>query len=76
MNLENVSQENLIFIVNEIKSNLKVVNAAIFNHEDFHLSQYEELLEIYFLVKKKKGQLSMYEVEGVLEELGSLRKQK
>lgn len=76
MNLKVASQENLIFIVDGIKSDLKVVNASIFSHEDFHLDQYEELLEIYLLIQKKQGQLTMYEVEGILEELGDLRKRK
>ncbi|SEM89981.1 DUF1128 domain-containing protein [Lihuaxuella thermophila] len=74
MNLETPSQENLERIVGEIKTSLKVVNAAIINPEDFRLSDYEDLLEIHQMIQKKQGRLTMMEIEGILEELREMRK--
>jgi uncharacterized protein YfkK (UPF0435 family) len=74
MSLEKASPANLAQIVNEIKSSLKVVNAAIIAPADFRLSDYEDLYEIYQMIQKKAGRLTMMEVEGVLYELGTMRK--
>lgn len=74
MNLETASQDNLEWIVNEIKASLKVVNAAIISPEDFRLGDYEDLYEIYKMIQKKEGRLTMLEIEGVLEELREMRK--
>jgi uncharacterized protein YfkK (UPF0435 family) len=74
MSLEKASPANLVQIVNEIKSSLKVVNAAIIAPADFRLSDYEDLYEIYQMIQKKAGRLTMMEVEGVLDELGTMRK--
>lgn len=74
MSLETASQENLIQIVNEIKNSLRVVNSAIISPEDFRLSDYEDLYYIYQMIQKKEGRLTMMEVDGILEELGEMRK--
>jgi uncharacterized protein YfkK (UPF0435 family) len=74
MNLETASLTNLAKIVHEIKASLKVVNAAIIAPEDFRLGDYEDLYEIYQMIQKKGGRLTMMEVEGVLDELGAMRK--
>jgi uncharacterized protein YfkK (UPF0435 family) len=73
LNLNSPTQENLSWIVNQIKNHLKVVNAALITPEDFTLDQYPDLLEIYQLIEKKQGRLSMMEIEGILEELRQLR---
>ncbi|MFC7441933.1 DUF1128 domain-containing protein [Laceyella putida] len=73
MNLATPTRENLEFVVNEIKGNLKVVNAAIITADDFKLEQYEELLDIYHMIEKKQGRLTMMEIEGVLDELRELK---
>ncbi|WP_240627473.1 DUF1128 domain-containing protein [Thermoflavimicrobium daqui] len=74
VNLEVANQANLEFLVKEIKGHLKIVNAALISPEDFRISDYEDLLEIYQLIQKKQGRLTMMEIEGILEELGELRK--
>lgn len=73
MNLDTPNKENLTRIVEEIKSNLKLVNASIISPEDFHLDHYEELFEIHQMIQKKEGHLTMMEIEGILEELRELR---
>ncbi|AUS09787.1 DUF1128 domain-containing protein [Laceyella sacchari] len=73
MNLETATRENLEHIVKEIKDSLKIVNAAIITADDFKLEQYEELLDIYRMIEKKQGRLTMMEIEGVLDELRDLK---
>ncbi|MBA4548450.1 DUF1128 family protein [Thermoactinomyces intermedius] len=73
MNSGTPSKENLEQLVEEIKSNLRLVNASIIRPEDFDLDQYEDLLEIHRLIQKKEGRLTMMEIEGILEELRELR---
>lgn len=73
MNSGTPSKENLEQLVEEIKSNLRLVNASIIRPEDFCLDQYDELLEIHQLIRKKEGRLTMMEIEGILEELRELR---
>ncbi|MBA4542769.1 MULTISPECIES: DUF1128 domain-containing protein [Thermoactinomyces] len=73
MNLEKATEANLEYLINEIKAKLKLVNAALINPNDFNLGQYEEIREIYELIEKKQGKLTMMEIEGILEELRDLR---
>ena len=75
MNLETPSKENVAYIVDEIKSRLKLVNTAIIDPEDFELDKYDELLALYRMIQKK-GTLTPMELEGILAELGELRKEK
>ncbi|GGE09181.1 hypothetical protein GCM10011571_08160 [Marinithermofilum abyssi] len=74
MSLDNPSKENLKMMIGEMKNHLKIVNASIINPEDFRIEDYEEIRDLYELVKKKQGRLTMMEIEGVLEELGELRR--
>lgn len=75
MELETPSKENLVYIVNKIKSHLNLVNAAIIDPEDFELEKYNELLDLYRMIQKK-GTLTPMELEGILAELSELRKEK
>lgn len=67
------TQENLDWVVNQIKASLKIVNAALISPNDFHLNHYSDLLEIYQMIEKKSGKLTMMEIEGVLEELREIK---
>jgi uncharacterized protein YfkK (UPF0435 family) len=75
VNLETPSKENVAHIVDEIKARLKLVNAAIIDPEDFELEKYDELLALYRMIQKKET-LTPMELEGILAELGELRKEK
>lgn len=76
MNLENPTRENLDYMINELKVHLKLVNTSIIDPEEYHMENYEKVYDIYTMVNKKQGRLSMMELEGVLQELGSIRKSK
>lgn len=73
MNLDQPSKENIEFIINGIVKQLAVVNASILSPDDFGPEQYEDLLDIYYMVTKK-GRLTISELDAVLGELGKLRK--
>lgn len=74
MNLETPSQENLVHLINEIKSRLKVVNTALIDPQEYRLEDYAEILALYHMIRRKDDRLTMMEIEGVLEELGRLRR--
>lgn len=76
MNLETPTIENLTYLVESIKSQLKVANASIIDVHDFRLEDYDEILEIFQLIDKRKGQLTMMEIDEILAEIGRLRQTK
>lgn len=63
-------------LVLEIKNHLNVVNAALIQPEDFSAASYDDIVELHEYVKKKQGKLTLMEIEGVLDELRSLRQSK
>jgi uncharacterized protein YfkK (UPF0435 family) len=73
MNLENATQENIEYIVNAMAKQLAVVNASILNPKHYGTESYEDLLDIYYMITKKK-KLTLSELDAVLSELGKLRK--
>ncbi|SMO73031.1 DUF1128 domain-containing protein [Melghirimyces algeriensis] len=74
MNLNEPTRENLNFLLQEIKNRLNLVNASAIQPEDYSLEDYDEVRDLYEMMKKKQGKLTMMELEGILEELGELRK--
>ncbi|MGP4106952.1 DUF1128 domain-containing protein [Virgibacillus sp. L01] len=73
MNLENPSQENLKFILDELAEMLNVVNRTIMDPEDYDLDKYEDIKFMYDMIKQK-GQLSASETQAFIDELRSVRK--
>ncbi|GAA0612497.1 hypothetical protein GCM10009001_32150 [Virgibacillus siamensis] len=73
MNLENPTQENLKFILDELAENLNVVNREILDPKDYDLEKYGELKLMYDMIKQK-GQLSAPETQAFIDELRSVRK--
>ncbi|MCS1351946.1 DUF1128 domain-containing protein [Mechercharimyces sp. CAU 1602] len=74
MNLGEPNKENMHFMIENMKTNLRVVNGSIISAEDFNLDQYEDIYDLYRLVEKKKGKMTTMELEGILAELASMRK--
>ena len=75
MKLEEATHENLEFILTDLKKRLKLVNDSLIDPKDFRLDDYDEVRDIYEMVIKRP-QLTMMQMEGVLAELGELRKRK
>ncbi|MFD2760478.1 DUF1128 domain-containing protein [Lentibacillus juripiscarius] len=73
MNLENPTQENLKFMLDELAETLSVVNREVMDAEDYDLGKYEDIKFMYNMIKQK-GQLSASETQAFIDELRSVRK--
>lgn len=73
MDLTHKSVENVEYMIEKIKEKLKVLNFGAIKPSHFDENMYEELKDIYDLVMKKNT-FSPNEMEAIVEELGSLRK--
>ncbi|PSL25994.1 uncharacterized protein YfkK (UPF0435 family) [Planomicrobium soli] len=73
MDLSKPSNENVTFMIEEIKTKLRMVNVDAMKSEHFNASQYEDLRELYEMVAKRDS-FSPNEMEAIASELGSLRK--
>lgn len=73
MDLSKQSPENVDFMIEEIKMKLRMVNVDAMKAEHFNTSEYEDLREIYEMVKNRDN-FSPNEMQAIASELGSLRK--
>ena len=73
MNLTQPSQENVEYMIDQIKEKLRMVNVDAMKSDNFDDSQYEELHDLYSMVKKRST-FSPSEMQAIASELGSLRK--
>lgn len=73
VNLDTPSQANVTFMVDAIKSKLKMATAAAMQPDHFDLERYEDIKEIYDIIAGKSN-FSISEVEALVSELGQLRK--
>lgn len=74
MNLNEATRENLNWMIESIKNHLNLVNASVVRPEDYSLEVYDDIRDLFEMTEKKKGHFTMLELEGILEELGDLRK--
>lgn len=72
MTLEEKSVENMAIMIEDIKDKLQLVNRGVLTPGAFSLDRYDELHDIYKLVMKKSS-FSVLEMEGILDELKTLR---
>lgn len=75
MNLAEKSAENIEFMVDEIKTKLRMANVGAIKPGHFDEEMYEELKDIYNMVIRKDN-FSISEMEAIAAELGNLRKNK
>nr|WP_175488345.1 DUF1128 domain-containing protein [Alteribacillus bidgolensis] len=73
MSLEEKTQENLSFMVEEITQKLQVVNTAVMKGDSFDLKNYEDIKDIYEMVESKEH-FSVSEMDAIVSELGKLKK--
>ncbi|WP_404802355.1 DUF1128 domain-containing protein [Bacillus shivajii] len=66
------SRENMTQMIEEILTQLKVVNAGAIKPEDYSLDRFEDVEEIHAMVMKKPS-VSVSEMDAIVTELGSLR---
>lgn len=74
MNLEEKTEENIAYMVKQIRTKLQAVNQAALRSEHFDLQKYDELKEIYELVENKET-FSLQEMDAIVSELGALTKE-
>jgi len=72
-NLEQATVENMVYMLEEIKSKLKMATAAAMQSSSFNLEKYEDIKDLYEVVASKEN-FSISEVEALVSELGKLRK--
>ncbi|HWI48119.1 MAG TPA: DUF1128 domain-containing protein [Rummeliibacillus sp.] len=73
MNLTQPSTENVTFMIEGIKDKLRMVNADAMKPEHFNTDSYEDLVFLYEMVMKREA-FSPSEMQAIVAELGSLRK--
>ncbi|WP_332646205.1 DUF1128 domain-containing protein [Lysinibacillus sp. 54212] len=73
MNLSVPSQENVIYMIDQMKDKLRMVNVDAMKSENFSDGNYEDLLYLYEMVMKRES-FSPSEMQAIVAELGSLRK--
>jgi len=66
------SQENVDFMIEAIKTKLRMASGAAMQPSHFSLDRYEDIRDIYEVVAGK-DKFSISEVEALVSELGRLR---
>lgn len=73
MDLTKPSEENISFMVEQIKEKLRMVNVDAMRADSFNTEKYDDLLFIHKMVMKR-NHISANEVEAIAAELGALRR--
>lgn len=73
MDLSQKSDENVQFMIEEIKKKLKMATGAAIKPTHFTVDQYEDIKDIYDMIISKSN-ISISEMEAIVNELGRLRK--
>ncbi|RPF56024.1 DUF1128 domain-containing protein [Aquisalibacillus elongatus] len=74
MNLNEATEENLKYIIEEISKQLQMLNPSIMDSDNYDLDNYHELKQIYDMVKQK-DQISVPEIHAIIDELKKYRKE-
>ncbi|ANY67500.1 DUF1128 domain-containing protein [Paenibacillus algorifonticola] len=72
LDLEQQTPQNIEFMIDTIKTKLKMASAAAMQASHFNITQYEDIKELYEVVAGKE-KFSISEVEALVSELGKLR---
>jgi uncharacterized protein YfkK (UPF0435 family) len=72
MDLSEKSQANVEYMIEQIKTKLRMATGAAMQASAFSVNQYDDIYDLYDMVMNKQN-LSISEVEAVVSELGQLR---
>lgn len=72
MDLSNKTDENVQFMIDQIKTKLNMAAGAAIRSTHFSVDHYEDILDIYEMVMNKP-RFSISEMEAIASELGKLR---
>ncbi|WP_274649431.1 DUF1128 domain-containing protein [Paenibacillus humicola] len=70
--LQEASQENIEYMIEAIKTKLRMATAAAMQASHFSMDRYEDIRDLYEVVAGKE-KFSISEVEALVSELGRLR---
>ncbi len=73
MDLNTPSLENVVYMIEQIKEKLRMVNVDAMQSDKFDEEKYEDLQYLYDMVMKRDS-FSPSEMEAIVSELGTLRK--
>ena len=73
MDLSTPTQENVVYMIEQIKEKLRMVNVDAMQSDKFSEEKYEDLQYLYNMVMKRNS-FSPSEMEAIVLELGELRK--
>lgn len=73
MDLQNSTDENLSFILEQLGKLLDIANQSLLDPKHYDLEKYVYIKEMYEMVEKK-GKLSSMETQAFIDELRSVRK--
>ena len=73
MDLNQATEANLSFMLNELADHLNVANRGLFDPEDYDLNKYVDLKFLHQIVVEK-GRLSTLETQAFVDELATIRK--
>jgi uncharacterized protein YfkK (UPF0435 family) len=73
VDLTRSTAENVAFMIEAIKTKLRMASGAALTAERFDEDQYEDLKDLYELVNSK-DKFSVSEIDAIVAELGRLRK--
>jgi len=73
MNLQEATQVNLKYLLEQLGEHLGVANRALFDAEDYDLAHYDDLKFLYDHVMQAE-KLSPQETAAFVDELSSIRK--
>ncbi|RHW34799.1 DUF1128 domain-containing protein [Lysinibacillus yapensis] len=73
MDLTQPSKENIIYMVEQMKEKLRMVNVDAMKSENFSDEHYEDILYLYEMVMKRST-FSPSEMQAIVSELGALRR--
>ncbi|EXX85281.1 hypothetical protein BG53_05195 [Paenibacillus darwinianus] len=71
-NLDEPTQENVEYMIEAIKTRLRMATGAAMQASHFSIERYEDIRELYDIVSGKNN-FSISEVEALVSELGQLR---
>lgn len=72
MDLSQPTKENVEFMIEAIKTKLRMASGAAMQASHFQVDRYEDIKDIYDMIQSK-DRFSISEVEALVSELGKLR---
>ncbi|MBN2982607.1 MULTISPECIES: DUF1128 domain-containing protein [Cohnella] len=72
MDLSQPTKENIEYMIEAIKTKLRMASGAAMQASHFQVDRYEDIKDIYDMVESK-DRFSISEVEALVSELGKLR---